>query len=121
MKYSIPHNRELNEEEKELLHFLLIHRKPEWLHFINTIKVIARCGCGNCPTVLFGTSFQDQITTDQQLVIDYQGTGKTGAPIGVALFGNDMLPTELEVWSIDGQADVVEIPALETLKVMSAY
>ena len=105
-------------KKKKLLHFLLIREKPEWLHFISIIKVIAKCGCGKCPTVLFCTSLQDQITTDQRLLIDYLGTGKNGEPIGVSLFGNNKVPTELEFWSIDGQTDVIEIPSLETLQLM---
>lgn len=118
MKYSIPDKRELNDKEKKLLAFLFNKKKPEWLDIINKIKVIARCGCGKCPTVLFGISFEEETKTNQPLLIDYMGTGKNGELIGVALFSNNKIPTELEFWSINGQTDVIEFPDLETLKPM---
>lgn len=120
MKYSIPHKRELNDEEKVLLHFLFTREKPEWLDLINKLKVIARCGCEKCPSVLFGTSFDDEIKPNQPLLIDYVGTGINGESIGVAVFGNDILPTELEFWSIDGQENIEVIPSIESLKPMIA-
>ena len=118
MKYSIRHERELNNDEEELLRFLFSKRKTEWLDIINRIKVIARCGCGRCPTILLGTSFDDEIKTNQPLLIDYLGYGINGQKIGVSVFGNEAGPTELEFWSPDGYKDVERIPTLETLEPM---
>jgi len=116
MDYSIKHLRELNEKEKELLRFMFSKEKPEWLSLINNLKIIARCGCGKCPTVLFGFSFDDEVKTNQSLLIDYMGMGENGELIGVCLFGNNEMPCELEFWSIDGQNAIMEIPSISTLK-----
>ncbi|MCW3075012.1 MAG: hypothetical protein JWP69_2081 [Flaviaesturariibacter sp.] len=118
MKYSVLHKRELNDEEKAMLQFLFSVEKPEWLDLLTKIKVIARCGCGKCPTILLGTSFQDEPQINQTLLIDYIGVGANGEQIGVTVFGNNEIPTELEFWSIDGQVNDVVIPDLETLRKM---
>jgi hypothetical protein len=116
MEYSITHKRELNEKEKELLHFLFGKEKPEWLSLIDKLKIIARCGCGKCPTVLFGFSFDDEVKTNKNFIIDYSGNGVDGELVGVSLFGNNEMPIELEFYSIDGKKDIGEIPAIKTLK-----
>ena len=115
MEYSITHKRELNEKEKEILHFLFLNEKPEWLNLIDKLKIIARCGCGKCPTVLFGFSFGDMAKTNESLLIDFDGKDKYGNLVGVSLFGNNEMPTELEFYSIDGQAEVTEMPLIESL------
>ena len=61
MKYSIPYKRDLNGKEKEILVFLFKNEKQEWLSLIKDLKVIARCGCGNCPTIFFGKNFNDEV------------------------------------------------------------
>src|SRR4051812_21380441 len=116
MEYAIVHTRELKINEIEILVFLFQKEKPEWLVLINELKVIGICGCGKCPTILFGTSFDDKIITNQRAVIDYLGSGINGESIAVTVYGNELMPTELEFSAIDSFADVKEIPALETLK-----
>ncbi len=121
MEYSITYKRELNEKEKELLGFLIAKEKPEWLSLINKLKIIGRCGCGKCPTVFFGFSYDDVVKKNQNLIIDYMGNGEHGELIGVCLFGDNEIPSELEFWSINGQNDVTEIPAIKTLKSVDAH
>ena len=49
------------------------------------------------------------------LIIDYAGKSKNGELIGISVFGNDQMPTELEFYSIDGESEITEIPKIETL------
>lgn len=79
------------------------------------MKVVARCGCGKCPTILFGKSFEYETQTGN-LKIDYLAKGKNEELIGVMIFGNEKMPFELEFYSIDGEFDITEIPNIETLK-----
>lgn len=115
MKYSIPDKREMTKSEIEFLIYLFGKEKPEWIHLIDTLKVIARCSCGKCPTIIFGKSFDSEVQKGD-LKIDYTGKSKNGDMIGVSVFGTDQMPTELEFYSIDGKSDVTEMPSLETLK-----
>ena len=115
MKYSIPDKRELTESEIEFLNYLFGKEKSEWINLIGNLKVIARCGCENCPTIIFGKTFDSEIQKGN-LIIDYAGKGKNGELIGISVFGTDQMPTELEFYSIDGESEITEMPKIETLK-----
>src|SRR6266704_4999217 len=76
MPYSIPHRRELSAEERSLLHFLLTNEAPDRLAELDDLKIVARCGCGECPTVVFGSSLNSEPVTqspDEQEVASYRG------------------------------------------------
>ena len=60
MKYSIPDKRELIKSEIEFLTYLFRKEKSEWTNLIGNLKVIASCGCGKCPTIIFGKTFEHQ-------------------------------------------------------------
>ncbi|ANI90305.1 hypothetical protein A9P82_13990 [Arachidicoccus ginsenosidimutans] len=115
MKYAIEYKRELNQNEVEIIKFLLEKEKTELLSNINNLKVIGRCGCGNCPTIMLGNSFNDTIRTNQPIIADYYGKDKNGYVNGVILYGNNEI-SELEFYSMDGKAEKVEIPIIDTLK-----
>ena len=80
--------------------------------------MIARCGCGKCPTIIFGKTFDSEIQKGN-LIIDYVGKGKNGELIGISVFGTDQMPTELEFYSIDGESEITKIPKIETLKTIT--
>ncbi len=115
MKYSIPDKRELTKSEIEFLTYLFGKEKSEWTNLIGNLKVIARCGCGKCPTILFGKTFDSEIQKGH-LIIDYIGKGKNRELIGISVFGTEHMPTELEFYSIDGESDITEIPQIDTLE-----
>lgn len=115
MKYNIPDKRELTNSEIEFLTYLFKKEKSEWINLISNLKVIARCGCDNCPTILFGKTFDSEIQKGN-LIIDYFGKDKNGKLIGISVFGTNQMPTELEFYSIDGKTKFIEIPKIETLK-----
>ena len=79
------------------------------------MKVIARCGCGNCPTIIFGKTFDSEIQKGN-LIINFAGKGKNGELIGISVFGTDQMSTELAFYSIDGESEIIEMPKIETLK-----
>ena len=115
MKFSIPDKRELTKSEIEFLTYLFGKEKSEWINLIRSLKVIARCGCGKCPTIVFGKTFDSKIQKGN-LIIDYAGKGENGELVGISVFGTDQIPTELEFYSISGESEITEIPKIETLK-----
>ena len=116
MKYSIPDKRELTKYEIEFLTYLFEKKKTEWLTQIIDLKVIARCGCGMCPTILLGNSTNSKVQSNKKLWIDYYAEDENKNPIGISVFGTQEMPTELEFYSLDGNTDIKKIPKIETLK-----
>ena len=110
MKFSVPHKRELTNKEKEILTFLFEREKKDWVSLIGTLKVIARCGCENCPIVFFGKDFNDKIT-DGKLLIDYFLKSEKNGIVGISIFGNKSIPSQLEFYSVDGLSEITEIPS----------
>ncbi|MDR6301899.1 hypothetical protein [Mesonia maritima] len=111
MKYSIPDKRELTKSEIDFLIYLFDKEKPEWTNLIGNLKIIARCGCGKCPGIIFGKKFNSEIQKGN-LIIDSIGKGKNDELIGISVFGTDQMPTELEFYSLDGNSEVEELPSL---------
>lgn len=101
--YCIPDRRDLSETELSLLTFLLSQVDDIALQ-ASDLKVVARCGCGECPTILLGKSKGDEPITspDSHAVMDWAGRAGNGTLVGIGLFTKDGVPTELEGWSIDG-------------------
>ena len=97
----------MSQEERAVLAYLLQLEAPERLPQMESLKVIAKCGCGGCPTVLFGSSFDAApVTKDHYILADYAGTNASGGLIGVMVWANDSGITELEAYSIDGSEPV---------------
>ncbi|RCU56397.1 hypothetical protein DU428_13120 [Oceanihabitans sediminis] len=111
MNYSIPNKGDLRKSEIEFLTYLFGKEKSEWINLIGNLKVIARCGCVKCPTIIFGKTFNSEIQKGN-LIIDYAGKGKNGELIGISVFGTDQMPTELEFYSVDGESDIIDLPKI---------
>jgi hypothetical protein len=116
MEYIIQDKRELNQTEIKFLTYLFEKEKTEWTNLIGNLKVIARCGCGNCPTIMFGENFESKVQENENLQIDYTGKGENEELIGISVFGTDQMPNELEFYSMNGESEIIEIPKIETLK-----
>ena len=116
--YCIEHKRELSIIELDILNFII---KDSNLNNFNDqvsrLKVIARCGCGECPTVLFGKTFEHQPIENGQDIAHYIGVDENGVNIGIVLMAKNNNLTELEAYSIEGE-DVVSWPKLNTFKKM---
>ncbi len=102
--YCIPDRRELTAAELRLLERLAVD-SPELKNHIGRLKVVARCGCGQCPTILFGNSLEDEPITSQRSlpVADWMGRAENGRLVGIGLFALDGRPVELEAWSPGGE------------------
>lgn len=112
--YCIPHRRELSGEEIRLLKHLL-KGNHTYENEIETLKVIARCGCGKCPTVLFGKTFDSQpLTQEFRQLAEKTGKADNGTIVGIALLERNHQIAELEAWSVCG-GEVIAFPNLETL------
>lgn len=98
-----------------MLGFLVDHT-DSFTARVDRLKVVARCGCGECPTILFGESLDDEpIIMDSRIVADWYGRAANGTLVGISLSALNGKPTELEAWSIDG-GDVETWPPIDTLE-----
>lgn len=114
--YCIPDKRDLTSTEFALLDYLL-QQVDGMTVDTSEIKIVARCGCGECPTILFGKSIDDDPITssDSHAIMDWSGRAENGTLVGIGIFSKDGMPTELEAWSVDG-GDVVTWPPIEAIQ-----
>jgi hypothetical protein len=115
--YSIPDRRALTGEEQSLLRFLLERQAPHRLGELETLKIVARCGCGKCPTVLFGYTPDAEPLTGSPFteLASYRGKNKDGVTVGVVLIEREGKLAELEAWSPHGP-DIKSWPSVATLE-----
>ena len=118
MEYCIPHRRELTEEERKLLRFLLADDSVLALQ-IDRLLVVARCGCGQCPTILFGESLDDEPLTGvgaktADIIADYYGPAENGTTVGVTLHEREGKLAELEASVVHG-GDIEGWPPIDSL------
>lgn len=118
--YCIPDKRELTAEEHRLLK-RLAEDSIEIANHIDHLKVVARCGCGECPTILFGESLEDRPITSRSSVpvADWVGRTADGKMVGIGLFAVNGKPTELEAWSPEG-VDVNNWPPINSIQQCSS-
>ena len=114
MPYSIPHKRELSQIERALLEYLISREATERLSEIDNLKVVARCGCGECPTVLFATSLEQEPQQLGKELASYSGQNSEGIEVGVVLRECRGEITELEAWSPHGP-EIKTWPPLDRL------
>ena len=116
IEYCIPEHRQLSGPEREFLEFLLRTSAPERLNELGNLSVIARCGCGLCPGVLFGSSPGDEpITQGAYLIADMMTPITPEGFVGVMLWATDSRISELDFSSF-GNIDVTELPSVTDLK-----
>ena len=116
MKYAIEYRRNLNDDEHRILHSILSIEKSSLFESIDKLKVVGRCGCGQCPTVLFGYNFEDKFIINQNLLFDYIGKTSENELVGILIFGNENIVSELEFYSTDGQLDSIKYPEINSLE-----
>ena len=113
--YCTPLRRDLSATERDLLQRLLTRRAPARFAEIEPLRVIAVCGCGACPTVLFGSTPADEpVTHDHFILADYLGLTPRGHLVGVIVWANEQRITEMECYSIDGK-EPIEWPLPDSL------
>ncbi len=117
MPYCVPHRRELSAEERALLNSLLTREAPDRLPELDSLKIVARCGCGASPTVLFGLSLASEPLTqshDEQEVATYRGVNAKGVEVAISLIARNGRLAELEAWAPTG-GDIGSWPPPNTL------
>jgi hypothetical protein len=109
--YSIPLRRELSSGERDLLLHILEREAPDRIPEVASLKVVARCGCGKCPTVIFGSSLESEPRPAMPFteVANYIGRNSDGVLVGVVLLEREGHLSELEAWSPEG-GEVVSWP-----------
>jgi hypothetical protein len=114
--YCVPDKRELTPTELELLEYILPQVDGVTVG-ASELKVVARCGCGACPTILLGKSMDDDPITSRhsQANMDWSGRAENGTLVGIGVFTKDGMPTELEAWSVDG-GDVETWPPIDAIR-----
>jgi len=114
MQYCVPHRRELTGEERDLLRFLLTGNST-LASQIDRLKVVARCGCGKCPTILFGESLDAApLTSSGDIVADYYGPARNGTTVGVTVTERDGKLAELEA-SVVFDGEIEDWPPIDAL------
>ena len=99
-----------------MLAFLLSENAPQRLGELEHLAVVARCGCGRCPGVLFGKDASDEpITQGAKVIADMMTTPTGNGYIGVMLWATTTRITELELCSF-GDFDITELPPISELK-----
>ena len=116
MEYAIKFSRELNTFENKILKKILSLEKSTFREKIKQLKVVAYCGCEKCPTVLFGYSFEDEFLPNQNVLFDYVGKTNKNELVGITVFGNEKIISELEFYSPDGNLEVITYPILESIR-----
>ena len=120
MEYSVEHKRELTEEEIKLVSFLLTDSgNDSFMEQLTSLRVVARCGCGKCPTVLFAQGFDSPIVKSASDLTQYQGMNKDGEMVGVTLMAIDGKLTELEASSFSG-GDIWSWPPINQLRAVGS-
>ena len=112
--YCIPHKRELTHEEILILEYLLARNK-KYKETISGLKVVARCGCGDCPTILFATDIEAQPSIGKfSELVSVTAKAENGTIVGVSVLERYGELSELEVWSVCG-GDIDGLPSIEAL------
>ncbi|MDA7924686.1 hypothetical protein N9B60_04725 [Mariniblastus sp.] len=111
--------RQLTETERHLVQWLLENGThpdaAKFRHEADTVEVRSRCDCG-CASI----NFTDDIAGGMQVLSDYGWTAQSGNQCGIFVFAQDNKLAGLEVWSVDGEADVVELPETSVLTPLKA-
>lgn len=99
-----------------MLAFLLSENAPERLDELEQLTVVARCGCGRCPGILFGKIESDEpITQGAKVIADMMTTPTGNGFVGVMLWATDARIAELELCGF-GDIDITELPSTSDLK-----
>jgi hypothetical protein len=105
--YCIPHRGDLTAEEKLILRRLVeqtAERRAIFESQIDSLKVVARCGCGRCPGVLFSLDINAEPKLGPfETVASLRGRASDGVEVGAYLLVRDGQLSELEAiaWAGD--------------------
>lgn len=116
----IPEHRDLTDEERRLLEWLVSNGSPNNRAFTSQVaqtKVVSRCACG-CPTLDLAIGEKTSRTVGVSTILaDAYGHSPEGVPVNVILHAREGELSELEVISMDA-TDVFRMPTPETLQIV---
>ena len=116
--YIIPVNRELSEDERALLLWLLGHGSPQASAFVPQIsqtRVIGLCPCG-CPSIDLSIDGKPRTTGVSQILADYKAQTPEGVQIGIILHAREGKLSELELYTFADENTKFSLPPISTLK-----
>ncbi len=95
--------------------------EPErYLEQISRLRVVGRCGCG-CPTVDLALEGQPHSRDAvARLIAEAEGQSPEGISVGVLVFAKDEVLSEMEVYSVAGDAPF-SLPSPDTLVPSASY
>jgi hypothetical protein len=116
--HTIPLDRDLSAQERDLVVWLLKHGLPramESLPQLQRARVIGQCSCG-CPSIDFSIDGVEPDRREGMVVLsDYLWPTPDGPLFGVILHSREGKLACLEVWSVDGLATPTLLPKPEQL------
>ena len=114
--YCIPEKRLLREDERAFLQLLLEEHAPDRLPELRDLVIVARCGCGTCPGVLFGANLNDQpvTSTDSQPIVDVNFPDAPQGYINVMIWATESRISELELICY-GDVNLTALPDIKEL------
>jgi len=122
--YAITHRRDLTAQERALVRRLVEQtgdRRSALEGQIDNLKVVARCGCGCCPGVLFGRQPDEEPKLGAfETVASLRGRARDGVDVGAYLLVRDGELSELEAIAWSGEK-VREWPLLDEMRVSNDH
>lgn len=116
--YCLPEKRALSDHERALVEHMLRRERPQLLGQLPRLRVVARCGCGQCPTVLFSDQPDGQPDTAHPWGDELMtwGEDRHGNVVEALLILRDSKVSELEISVLSGSATQYDLPLLEFLE-----
>ena len=93
--------RQMDALERELVEQLLRDASVDYQRQLDTLRVVGRCGCGECPTVFFQVHQQGDAESD---LVTAQGRDESGGLVAAVLLEKNGALSQLEFYSIDGHS-----------------
>lgn len=116
--YCLPLHRPLSPHEFALMEAMLRRNRPQLLEQLARLHVVARCGCGTCPTVLFSDKVDGLPDTahpwgDELMTWGEDGLGNVVEALLIIRQGKI---SELEVSVLAGAGDDYGLPLIDSLE-----
>jgi hypothetical protein len=105
----IPDIRDLTQNERSLLERLLLNgtsASKKYVEQVPLVTVVSRCGCG-CPTIDLAVGGRGaRLRSPTEILSEAGGLSPEGVRFGIILHAREGLLSELEVYSVPGDARI---------------
>jgi hypothetical protein len=113
----IPEDRDLTEEERALVDWMLKHGSEEGRNYLDQLaraRVHARCPCG-CASIDLAVAGKTPTDFPMRVLSDFQWNNEAGSVFGAFVFEQGGLLAGLDLWSVDGLETPRSLPKPEQL------